>query len=111
MIHESSQDDAPGIEKDEQVLIAREKRSTSRQPSRARFKVKVDESLMEGMGTNISQTGAYFVTCDEVMVELKIEGVHGRRDVPARIVRMDRISESSFGIAVRFDHRIPCDEF
>jgi hypothetical protein len=91
---------------DEATFIKKEKRSTQRQPTRAQFCMKVNIDSMEGVGSNISQTGAYFITCDEIPVELTIEGKHKSIDAVGQIVRVDRISEGSIGIAIKFDTRI-----
>lgn len=95
-----------GKDVDEKILIEREKRRSPRKVTCSRFEMNTELAVIEGTGSNISQEGAYFVTCDEVPVEVKIRGEHGERRVRAKIVRIDRISEGSLGVAVRFETRL-----
>lgn len=88
------------------TFIEREKRSTNRKNTCSEFVLTIDGAQIEGAGSNISPTGAYFVTCDEIPVELVIRGKHEERTVAARIVRIDRISKGSRGMALRFETRL-----
>jgi hypothetical protein len=91
---------------DERTLIEREKRNSSRTTSRSTFSMTVNPGQIEGVGSNISQTGAYFVTCDEISVELLIRDDFGERIVPGRIVRIETVSEGSNGVAIQFETRL-----
>jgi hypothetical protein len=88
------------------TFIEREKRSSNRKNTCSEFVLTIDGAQIEGAGSNISQTGAYMVTCDEIPVELVIRGKHEERTVSARIVRIDKISEGSRGVALRFETRL-----
>ena len=59
-----------------------------------------------GVGTNVSQTGAYFVTGDEIPVELTLEKKGRQKVVYGKIVRLEQISEGSQGVAIEFDTRL-----
>ena len=90
---------------DDRIAIEREKRHSSRKTSRSAFVMTVNPIEIEGVGSNISQTGAYFVTCDEIPVELVIKDGQGERKIPGKIVRIDTVIEGSHGVAVHFDTR------
>jgi hypothetical protein len=91
---------------EEDIIIQREKRRSNRKQTCSIFNMTVHTSQIEGVGSNLSKDGAYFVTCDEIPVELVILGEHEKRSVHGRIVRIDRISEGSQGMAIRFDARL-----
>lgn len=109
MLEESSDDNSIHEENpsmDEGVYIEKEKRGYNRKPTRASFTMVMEPHQVDGIGNNISQKGAYFVTCDNIPVELIIKGANGSRSVYGNIVRIDRVSESSMGVAVEFESRI-----
>jgi len=101
-ISESFNDDSI----DENAFIQREKRKSHRQNTRAYFSMSINSSMLEGLGANISESGGYFVTCDEIPVDLKIKSRNKEKQVFAKIVRIDRISEGSLGIALQFESRM-----
>ena len=103
---EKPYESAPFESQDERTLIEREKRHSSRKSSRSTFSMMVQDCQIDGVGSNISQTGAYFVTCDDISVELIIRDGHGERKVPGKIVRIETVSEGSSGVAIRFETRL-----
>lgn len=96
-------------EVDEATFIKQEKRRSSRKPTRAVFFMSLNESRIEGVGSNISREGAYFITCDEIPVELEIQEDEGERKVFGKIKRIEYISDGTKGIAVQFDNKLPED--
>lgn len=93
-------------EMNDNTLIQREKRSSTRKQTCSQFSLTIDAAQLEGAGSNISQTGAYFVTCDEIPVQVKIKCGEKVHNVYARIVRIDSVSKGSQGIALEFETRI-----
>ena len=92
---------------DETVFIQQEKRRSRRKLTRASFTMSLSEGQIEGVGSNISSVGAYFVTCDEITVQLEIRGEAGERKVFGKIKRIEDISDGTRGIAIEFDTRLP----
>ncbi|MHC4944658.1 MAG: PilZ domain-containing protein [Planctomycetota bacterium] len=90
----------------ERNLIEKEKRSAARKATCSRFVVNIDSATIEGAGSNISQTGAYFVTCDEIPVEVVIEDEGREHRVQGRITRIDTVSKGSQGVAIQFERRL-----
>jgi hypothetical protein len=88
------------------VLIQREKRKSPRNPVHTTFSLSIQATQVGGMGSDMSQKGAYFVTSDDIPVELTIEREGEERTVTGKIVRMDPVSEGTQGIAIQFDTRV-----
>lgn len=91
---------------EERLIVEKEKRSSARKPTCSYFTLSIDKAAIEGAGSNISQTGAYFVTCDEIPVELVIRCKDKEKKVGGWIKRIDQISEGSKGVAIQFDRRL-----
>ena len=72
------------------------------------FTVGGTKDVREITTKNISAYGAYFETSlrasvsDTVTIRLPIEGSEGPFETTATVVRVDRISDKTFGIAVKF---------
>jgi hypothetical protein len=92
--------------KDENIFIQREKRGAQRKPIRASFSMTIEGARVEGMGKDVSQTGAYFITGEDIPVEVTIKSDNGEQTVMGKIVRIDQIGTAAQGIAVQFDTRI-----
>jgi hypothetical protein len=60
-----------------------------------------------GGGQNVSRSGAYFVTSDEIPVEVSFSANGKETQVAGRIIRIDSVSPGTFGIAVEFGQRLP----
>jgi hypothetical protein len=90
----------------DRTMIEKEKRSSVRKTTCCRFVVTIDSATIEGAGSNISQTGAYFVTCDEIPANIVIQEDGREREIQGRIMRIDTVSKGSQGIAIQFDRRL-----
>ena len=90
---------------DEATFIKREKRGHLRKPIRSFITALLTPVRIEGIGSNLSETGAYFVTCDDIPVEIMIQEGNKERKIYGKIVRIDSISEGSHGVAIEFDTR------
>ena len=83
-----------------------ERRGNVRQTTHAVFTARLSAVQLLGGGRDISRSGAYFTTSDEIPCEVTFN-VDGRdTTVGARIVRIDAVSPGTFGIAIHFDQRL-----
>jgi len=84
-----------------------ERRGNVRHKTHAVFTARINASHLLGGGRDISRGGAYFVTSDEIPVELTFSVKDKETGVTGRIVRIESIHPGTWGIAVEFDSRIP----
>lgn len=83
-----------------------ERRGNVRHPTHAVFTARLGEVQLMGGGRDVSRSGAFFFTSDEIPLEVSFT-INGKETkVPAKIVRIESISPGTFGIAVQFDHRL-----
>ena len=80
-----------------------ERRGNPRRSHTAVFSMRFTEGSILGAGRDVATGGAYFVSSDDVKVEVTFEIDGCERKVPGRVVRMDQLSASSLGIALQFD--------
>jgi hypothetical protein len=88
---------------DEFVTETGERRRARRQTNRARVRLTVDTTVLEGRCENVSQSGALLFTEGDLRVTLEIEDVDGTRKRTGRLVRAQRMRGDRFGWAVEFD--------
>jgi hypothetical protein len=83
-----------------------ERRGNVRRPTHAVFTARFEPAQIMGGGRDVSRSGAYFITSDEVRLEV-VYSSNGR-DVkaPAKIIRIESISPGTLGIAVQFERRL-----
>ncbi len=91
----------PGLLDEE--IIQSEKRRALRKSDCSEFKLDIDSASIGGFGSDISRTGAYIVTCDEISIAITIKASNREQKVSGRIVRIDSISKGSHGVAIQFD--------
>lgn len=84
-----------------------ERRGNVRQTTHAVFTVRTTDAQLMGGGQNVSRTGAYFVTSDEIPVEVRFVANGKETQVAGKIVRIDSVSPGTFGIAIEFGQRLP----
>jgi hypothetical protein len=77
------------------------RRRAERQDIEAAVSLRLPEIELEGGSANLSKTGIYFVTGDELCVEVWIQGEDQPRR--GRIVRVGQLREGELGVAVRLD--------
>ncbi|MEW6743269.1 MAG: PilZ domain-containing protein [Planctomycetota bacterium] len=80
-----------------------EKRGSPRKPTTATFTVHIDSTSLFGAGRNISRGGAYLVTSDPISVEVSWRDRGGERVARGRLVRIERLTSESLGVALQFD--------
>jgi len=83
-----------------------DRRGNPRRPTIAVFTMRFPESSLMGAGKDVSTGGAYFVTSDDVRVEVCFERGGKEKKVGARLIRMDRITSGTLGVAVEFDRAL-----
>ena len=59
-----------------------------------------------GGGRDVSRSGAYFITSDEVRLEVCFESNGREVRAPAKIIRVEQVSPGTYGIAVQFERRL-----
>ncbi len=83
-----------------------ERRGNVRRPTHAIFTARFEPSQVMGGGRDISRSGAYFVTSDELRLEMAYDKDGREVRTPAKIVRIEQLSPGTFGIAVQFERRL-----
>jgi hypothetical protein len=83
-----------------------ERRGNVRRITHAVFNARFDAAQVMGGGRDISRSGAYFMTSDEVKLEVSFAANGRDLSIPAKIVRIEPISPGTLGIAVQFDRRL-----
>ena len=90
--------------------VDNDRRGNPRRSTFAVFTMRFPETSIMGAGKNISTGGAYFVTSDEISVELCYEKGGKERRINGRLARVDCISRGTLGVAVEFDETLPENE-
>ncbi len=83
-----------------------ERRGNVRRPIHAIFTARIEPTQLMGGGRDVSRGGAYFVTSDDLKLEVTFQS--GGREVraPAHVIRIEQISAGTLGIAVQFERRL-----
>jgi hypothetical protein len=83
-----------------------ERRGNVRRSTHAVFNARFEDAKVMGGGRDVSRSGAYFITSDEIRLEVVFES--GGREVraPAKIVRIESIAAGTLGVAVQFERRL-----
>jgi hypothetical protein len=89
------------------ATTAIERRGNVRQTTHAVFTVRMTDAQLMGGGQNVSRSGAYFVTSDEIPVEVRFVANGKETEVSGKIARIDSVSPGTFGIAIEFGQRLP----
>ena len=86
----------------EERVIPTERRGNPRRPFTAVFTIRFSENTVLGSSKDVSPNGAYFVTNDDVEVEVQFEIDGKETRVPGRIIRLEEVARGSKGVAVEF---------
>jgi hypothetical protein len=84
-----------------------ERRGNVRATTHAVFTVRMTEAQLMGGGQNVSRSGAYFVTSDEIPIEVRFVANGRETQTAGKIVRIDTVSPGTYGIAIEFGQRLP----
>jgi len=83
-----------------------ERRGNTRSPTHAVFTARLEPSQVMGGGRDVSRTGAYFITSDEIRLEVTFTSNGREVRAPAKVIRMESISPGTLGVAVQFERRL-----
>jgi hypothetical protein len=83
-----------------------ERRGNVRRATHAIFTARFEPTQVMGGGRDISRSGAYFVTSDEVRLDIAYDKDGREVRAPAKIVRIEQLSPGTYGLAVQFDRRL-----
>ena len=80
-----------------------DQRRTNRKDIEAPVTMRLETSALSGLSDNISRAGLLFFTEEPLRVTLEVQEGGGRRTYRGRLIRLQRMSESSTGLAIEFD--------
>ncbi len=80
-----------------------DQRRTDRRPSEVPVRMRLETSLLPGVSDNISRAGLLFFSDEPVRVTVEVQELTGTRIYRGRLIRLQRMSETSTGLAVEFD--------
>ena len=82
-----------------------ERRRADRDASEASILLKLETRSLTGVNDNFSSAGLLFFTEEPIRVTVEVSTAGGTETYSGRLVRAQRMGESSTGIAVEFDSR------
>ena len=87
-----------------------DRRRHPRKESPRALTLRLTDAPMLAAGRDVSASGAYVVTGDEIPVEVLLESGGRETIVAAKLVRIDAIAHGTLGIALRFDRDLTPQE-
>jgi len=89
--------------KDPESTGTTDQRHLTRQSLDAAVTMRLETTRLAGLGDNISRAGLLFFTEEPLRVTVEVEDAEGSRTFRGRLIRLQRMSESSTGLAVEFE--------
>jgi PilZ domain-containing protein len=89
--------------KDRESIGTADQRRSDRKALEAPVTMRVETSTLSGQSDNVSRAGMLFFTDQPLRVTLEVAEPGGTRTYRGRLIRLQRMSESSTGLAVEFD--------
>ena len=83
-----------------------ERRGNVRRATHSIFTARIPEQPVLGGGRDVSRGGAYFITSDELRLEVTFTSNGREVHAPAKIVRIEQLSPGTLGVAVQFERRL-----
>lgn len=80
-----------------------DQRRMDRKAIEAGVTMHLETSVLAGQSDNISRAGILFYSDQPVRVTIELADPSGSRTYHGRLIRLQRMSESSTGLAVEFD--------
>jgi hypothetical protein len=80
-----------------------DQRRTNRRSLEAGVTMRLETSVLVGQSDNVSRAGILFYSDQPVRVTIELAEPGGSRTYRGRLIRLQRMSESSTGLAVEFD--------
>jgi hypothetical protein len=82
-----------------------DQRRSDRHALEAPVTLQLETASLTGSGDNISRAGLLLYTDQPLRVTVEVQEDGGTRRYTGRLIRLQRLSESSTGLAVEFDAR------
>jgi len=89
--------------KDRENTGTADQRRTHRRALEAQVSMRLETSTLNGQSDNISRAGLLFYSDQPIRVSVEVAEVGGPRTYHGRLIRLQRISDSSTGLAIEFD--------
>ncbi len=83
--------------------VSTDQRLMDRRALEARIEMQLETRVLAGLTDNISRAGLLFFTDQPLRVTLELLAPEGRKTYSGRLIRLQRMSETSTGLAVEFD--------
>jgi hypothetical protein len=80
-----------------------DQRRTSRRSLEAPVELRMETGTLTGVSDNISRAGLLFFSDEPLRVTVEVRDNGVMRTYRGRLIRVQRVSESSTGLAVEFD--------
>ena len=80
-----------------------DQRRSDRKALEAPVSIRLETSTLSGQTDNISRAGLLFFTDEPIRVTLEVVEASGKRTFHGRLIRLQRMSEASTGLAIEFD--------
>ena len=94
---------SPNQMKDRDNTGTADQRRTNRRALEARVDMRIETSALTGQSDNISRAGLLFYSEQPIRVAVEVAEENGSRTYHGRLIRLQRISDSSTGLAIEFD--------
>lgn len=89
--------------KDRDSTGTADQRRMDRKVLEAEVTLRLETSALKGQSDNISRAGILFYSDQPIRVSIEVQEANGPRTYQGRLIRLQRISDSSTGLAVEFD--------
>ena len=89
--------------KDHESVGTADQRRTDRRALEAGVTMHLETSVLVGQADNISRAGILFYSDQPVRVTIELAEPSGTRTYHGHLIRLQRMSEASTGLAVEFD--------
>lgn len=89
--------------KDRDQTGTADQRRTHRRSLEAHVSMRLETSVLSGQSDNISRAGLLFYSDQPIRVTVEVAEASGSRTFHGRLIRLQRISDSSTGLAIEFD--------
>ena len=80
-----------------------DQRRADRRALEAPVRMHLETTTLEGVSDNISRAGLLFFSEEGLRVRVEVHEDEGTRSYLGRLIRLQRMSESSTGLAIEFD--------
>ena len=88
---------------DEPTTSTKDLRRSARHDFEAPVRMRFEIDSIEGVSDNISQVGLMFFTEQPLQVTVEIQEEGKARSYSGRLMRLQRLNETSTGLAIEFD--------